>query len=94
MTHFDEAERFIALRPDIWARFCQLADERIAAGRTRGSARAFFYVIRGEYGELLNDHWSPHFARRWLIQHPDHPGFFELRNSDATPAEMPLFRAL
>jgi hypothetical protein len=39
----------------------------------------------------LNDHLTPHYARKWLRQNPDAPRFFELR---ASAADAPASRQM
>jgi hypothetical protein len=82
-----EALAFIEANPEIWRLFCRRAGEIIASGKRRYSARAIFHSIRWGLAMELNDHWSPTFARRWLLENPEHPSFFELRG-DCTAADV------
>ena len=77
---------FHEANPHVYALFRELASEVIRAGRVRFSARTIWHRMRwyaafettDEEFKLNNNH-SPYYARLWLKDHPQYPGFFELR---------------
>jgi hypothetical protein len=80
--------------PDVLDLFETLTFKIIATGRIRYSARAILHRIRWHYHIdkgirefKCNDHWTPHMARWFMAQYPEHEGFFELR---ASPGEYAL----
>lgn len=78
---------FDAANPRVWEHFCRLADLAIAAGRKRYSAKAIVEVMRwqlsietvSEDGFKINGHHTKRYALKWLAEHPERAGFFNLR---------------
>lgn len=82
---------------DVYDLFDRLTLEIIKRGWTRYSADAVLHRIRwyhhvekGNREFKCNNNWTAVLARWWLKKHPDHPGFFELRerrmsDGDQTP---------
>lgn len=77
-----------------YALFSYFEDEALAAyaaGFGHYSARTIWEVMRhrtnireiGDGTWKLNDHRSPDLARLYLLMHPGHKGFFELRGRKA-----------
>lgn len=78
---------FHQANPHVYRLFCRFADELLARGFRRYSSDAILHRIRwhmhvettGADGFALNDHFTAHYARLWLADHPGHGGFFEIR---------------
>ncbi len=72
--------------PEVWTLFEQFTWLAIRAGRTRFSATTVLHRIRWEtmVGTTddplkINNNHSPYYARKFMSRHPEHAGFFELR---------------
>lgn len=79
--------KFDADHPDVWATFVRVTGKVRASGATRFSADAVLHQMRwermveGSAEYVVNNIWSAYLARRYLREHPDAIGFFELRKS-------------
>ena len=71
--------------PQIYKMFCKFA-EQAARRRDHYSAKAIMERIRWE--TMISDDqpdfkidntWTSHYARKYMKDHPEHDGFFELR---------------
>ncbi|MCC6574486.1 MAG: hypothetical protein IT462_11920 [Planctomycetes bacterium] len=88
--HFAE---FDLANPDVWALFCQFADEAWNAGHRRYSADAVLHRVRWETTVTerkalhLNNDWTAHYARKFLAAFPERAGFFETRALRASVAD-------
>lgn len=73
--------------PEVYRAYCDAVDELIAAGCTRYGSQGVFWQVRWQYavnpekdeGFKIPNKYSPHYARKWLSDHPQHPNFFETR---------------
>lgn len=81
-----QADAFIAEHPEVWAAFVELALRMAATGRKRYSAATIWQVLRwhrdlktGAKPYRLNNNYHPYFARRFMLEHPEHGELFELR---------------
>lgn len=91
--------------PHVWAMFLRYAEDRIARGFDRYSARDILARMRWETataeagktasGWKLNNNNSSYFARKWvdLGIHPELPGFFEMRRAPKADKEMGVGKA-
>jgi hypothetical protein len=77
---------FHVANPNVYSKFCALAQQIIDAGYTHYSADAILHRIRWHYhveqGDrqfVLNNNWTSRYARLWLSDHPEYAGFFETR---------------
>lgn len=84
--------RFLAYHknhPWIWKAFCNEAEKIIKKGAKHYSADALLHVVRfnffmeGSIGEdfKINNDYSCGYARAFHRKHPQHEGFFELRET-------------
>jgi hypothetical protein len=79
--------------PGIYAQFELLTLQAINAGQTHYSANAIAQVIRwqtmlaGDDGLKLNNNHIPAMARYFMTLHPEHLGFFKMRNTPGTCPE-------
>lgn len=76
----------VGIPPDICDLFERLAIDVAHKGYARYSADAILHRIRwhhqverGNRAFRANDHWTAPLARWFLALHPEHQGFFELR---------------
>lgn len=83
----EDFERWREFFPEIWHRFCAIADEAWTMGRRRWSADAVAHIVRWSTGHEVNNYLTPYLARAYLAERPDRPSFFELRASQADGAE-------
>ena len=72
--------------PEVYQHFKRLALGALASGETKWSARGLFWVMRWkqrgkrkEDGYMLNNNYSPYYARLFERDYPQHEGFFEKR---------------
>lgn len=79
-------DRFHADNPHVWTLFEKFALEAIARGRGKFGAKAIFerlrwYSIVETDGEpwRLNNNYTAYYARLFESRHPEHAGFFEMR---------------
>ena len=77
-----------ATRPknELYAAFERTALRLIEAGHTHWGAKAIFEVLRfrsamrgPDNNVKINNNLTSLFARRFVAEHPDHEGFFEIR---------------
>lgn len=86
--------RFHKDNPDIWRHFERFTLMAIASGRTRYSADAICHRIRWHVNIetkskdpfKVNDHHVAFYARMFLEAHPEHAGFFTLREQTSGAA--------
>lgn len=77
-------EKFDAEHPELYQAFKKIA-LRAALARSRYSARGIFHIIRWESlvstgtDYKIDDGWSPHYARKFMAEYPEHGEFFETR---------------
>lgn len=102
-TYPDLDERFAkfdADNPAIWRHFERFTFMAIGAGREHYSAEAVMQRIRwhididtkSDDGFKFNDHFRKRYALKFHLEHPQHDGFFEVREPDAGPAPGPYGR--
>lgn len=72
---------------NVWLEFEKMALNLIDKGHDHYSARTIVHVLRyqthvGEFKSKykINDHVSPMFARIFILIHPEHEGFFKIKN--------------
>ena len=73
--------------PEIYKAYCESVDELWNAGCRRFGSQGIFWVVRWKYEVNLKHHegykipngYSPHYARKYLRDHPHRPDFFETR---------------
>jgi len=72
--------------PQIYEAFKKLTFEAIAKGFERYSSKSIFELIRWHTGVgakkekfKLNNIYTPHYARLFVQEHPQHQNFFEFR---------------
>lgn len=78
--------RFHAENPYVYELICRFVDEAIGKGRRKLSMKLLFERIRW-YVSIetsgpdfkLNNNFTAYYARLWLHEHPERPGFFETR---------------
>jgi hypothetical protein len=79
MTIEDRFKAWDAANPDFYHLFCKFANDLLATGRTQIGARVIVERIRWESmfmpaaksgGFKINDHYTPHFARKFMDDHP------------------------
>lgn len=82
------AEKFHAwhkAHPEIWIEFERLALQAIAEGHERWSANGIAEVVRWNMrlkksdAYLFNNNYRAYYARIFILKHPQHRAFFELR---------------
>jgi len=84
------AERFEAFNrehPEVYEAYCKVADQLWQAGCRRFGSQGVFWVVRWKYavnpdkrdGFKIPNGYSPHYARKYLADHPSRNGFFETR---------------
>ena len=78
--------KFHAENPHIYELFKRFAWEAIRAGRRKFSARMIFHRMRwytnvetNDPNFKINNNHSPYYARMWMVDHPEYPGFFNIR---------------
>lgn len=81
---------FHANNPRVYELFREFTLQAIGAGRKRYGAFAILNRIRWHVeietrGDefRINNNWSPFYARLFMLDHPQHDGFFETRLSKA-----------
>ena len=85
------AARFAAfhtLHPAVYSAYCQVVDELWRNGCRRFGSQGVFWVVRWKYavnpekdeGFKIPNGYSPHYARKYMADHPARAGFFELRD--------------
>lgn len=92
----DRFEAFDAAHPEVWVMFKRFTFDRIERGHQHYGANAIVERIRWEAaggGDTvlefkINDHYPPHYARKFHLAFPYHAGFFRTRvmTSKAKPA--------
>lgn len=72
--------------PNVYRLFCKFTFEAIARGRTHLGARLIWERIRWhttiettDPDFKLNDWHTPHYARLFMRDYPEHDGLFEIR---------------
>lgn len=100
-TRRDEIEEqaldFHNRNPKVWEMFKRFTFEVIDRGFASYGAMAIFQRIRWETDQAdedgrstfkLNNNYVPHYARWFILAHPEHKGFFRMRHliSDDKPA--------
>jgi len=77
--------------PEVYRLFEKFTFQAINAGRSRFGARTIMERIRW-YTSVetrdssdfkINDHWAPYYVRMFLVEFPNHAGFFEKRKAIA-----------
>jgi len=92
-----EWQDYHADHPEVYRLICRYAETAIQAGRKRYALATIWELIRWHYQieqgmeefALPNNHRA-YYARLWLIQHPEHPRFFqtcELRSETGSPTD-------
>ncbi len=79
-------EKFHAENPHVYALLCRFSAEVMAAGLKHYAVKAIIERIRwhvqietkGDEFKINNNH-APFYARLWLAEHPEFPGFFSIR---------------
>lgn len=79
-------EQFHRENPDVYRLFCRFCDDAIRAGRKHLGAKMIWERMRWhtrvestDPAFKLNNNYHAFYARRWLVEHPEHPDFFETR---------------
>jgi len=81
---FDQFDRE---NPDVYRMFCRFTLQLIAAGHKRLSSKLIVERIRwetmlqGGTTFKINNNFTPHFARKFMSDFPNHEGVFETRAS-------------
>ena len=82
--------KFHIANPHVYKLFTRFAQKATSSGRKRYSARTIWHVMRWhadfettDTAYKLNDHHTPFYARLWMEEHPQYPGFFETRRAVA-----------
>ena len=77
-----------AENPQIWEAFVKFTFEAINKGFTRWSAEAIFNICRWENSLRakddvfkINNNYKCFYARKFMIEYPEHEGFFAKRTS-------------
>jgi len=89
-----DADEFLRQNPLVWGTFTRFTFEAIHRGFKRYSSKAIFERLRWEMDTAdingtsvfkINNNWQPHFARRFMVEHPEFENFFATRKltSDA-----------
>jgi hypothetical protein len=79
-------EQYDFLNPHVWELFKQFTFEIIQTGHTQFSADSILHRIRWETSIVtkgshhkINNNFSADYARKFMIQFPEHKQFFEIR---------------
>lgn len=87
----EEFKAYLPQNLHVWAAFEREAFRVIRRGFKRYSARTIIEVLRHHSALTqvggpwkLNDWHTPYLARLFMMVHPKHEGFFELRDAKAT----------
>lgn len=80
-------QRWLRSNPHVWLLFVKFTHDVIAAGHTHYSADAICHRIRWHVdvetrdgsGFKINNNHTSFLARRFERQHPEHAGFFRMR---------------
>ena len=106
-TRYDElVEQFKAFHdehPEVWVLFKRFAFQMIGKGFKNYSAQAIICRIRWEADAggdgtsqfKINNNFYPLYARWFMINHPEHDGFFRTRkqkSKDAPATHLPPLR--
>lgn len=82
------AALFDAEHPGIYIAFSRIALAGIAEGKKHWSADAIMQIMRHETGIKdgdphlkINNHHRAYLSRRFMAEHPQHSGFFAVRES-------------
>ena len=86
-TPMQEAfERYHNSHPDIYEKFCRICKELWDKGYRRNSAHFVVHMLRWEEnlstsGEMykINHNFFPYYSRKFLREHQEYGGFFDLR---------------
>ena len=78
---------FNRAHPEIYTAYCKAVEDLWNAGCRRFGSQGIFWVVRWQYtvnplrdeGFKIPNKYSPHYARKWLEDHPTRPDFFETR---------------
>lgn len=103
--HALEFVEFDRLNPGVWRLFKRYAlrmwnrQKRAGVDGPRSSARLIVERIRWEihmqtksvdgFGFKINDHYVPHYARKFLAEHPECEGFFQTRGDGESGSSAP-----
>jgi len=94
-TRYDEllehAEKFHNEHPEVAEKFDEIVLELMRCGHKHYSALGVVHIIRwttragadGVSRFKINDHYAPFYARGFMAKHPEHDGFFRLRNQSS-----------
>ena len=84
---FENFAKFHRANPEVWQKFKEFTQTLISAGRSNYSADAVCHRIRWHYatqskGEdfKINNNYTALYARMFMVQFPEHAGFFRLRH--------------
>lgn len=81
--------------PHIWILFKSIALGYIHEGRKHGSAKLIIEEIRWHYFTKSKDYikvtnnFTSMYARKFLLEYPQHAGFFKLKNLRSRPNVLP-----
>ena len=81
---------FHAENPRVYRLFCLYASQMVVRGFDYGSAKLIFERIRWEISMTttavagnallkINNNYTSRYSRMWMIDNPDHDGFFRTR---------------
>lgn len=83
----EEFLEFDRENPQVWDLFERFTFELVRAGAKKFGARMVWERMRWETrvrtsdtDYRLNDHWVPHYARKFMAAYPQHDGLFETRS--------------
>ena len=83
----EDFHAFHQQHPEVYRLFARFVAELLERGFTNYSADAVIHRVRwhtqveardGE-GFKINDHFVAFYARLWMREHPEHEGFFRIR---------------
>ena len=86
-TELTDFERYDQDHPQVWRSFENFTMDAIRKGFGNYGARSIFELIRwhtgvnAEFpdGYKVNNTFTPHYARKFMQQHPEHDGYFRIR---------------
>lgn len=76
--------------PQVWRSFEKFTFDALRRGFKNYGARSIFELIRwhtgvnAEFPEgfKVNNTFTPHYARKFMREHPEHDGYFRIREQD------------
>lgn len=88
-SHPDDFREYHEANPQIYRAFRRYALDTIRKGFSHYSAKGIFELIRWHTGVAangefkINNNYTPHYARMFMNEFPNHTGFFLTRQSKA-----------